>query len=72
MDVITNFAVITNVVIKRLDCIYIVSLYICNEKMFKPIEKRGRVAQSGGHLTRQADVLGPIPGLATYFRFSFR
>ena len=32
----------------------------------------GRVAQSVGHLTRKSRVLGLIPGLATYFRFSFR
>ena len=32
----------------------------------------GRVAQSVGHLTRKTEVLGSIPGLATYFRFSFR
>ena len=32
----------------------------------------GRVAQSVGHLTRNSGVLGSIPGLATYFRFSFR
>ena len=32
----------------------------------------GRVAQSVGHLTRTSGVLGMIPGLATYFRFSFR
>ena len=38
-----------------------------------PIEVRpGRVAQSVGHLTRKSGVLGSIPGLATYFRFSFR
>ena len=30
----------------------------------------GRVAQSVGHLTRKSGVLGAIPGLATYFRFS--
>ena len=30
----------------------------------------GRVAQSVGHLTRKPGVLGSIPGLATYFRFS--
>ena len=29
-------------------------------------------AQSVGHLTRKSGVLGSIPGLATYFRFSFR
>ena len=32
----------------------------------------GRIAQSVGHLTRKSEVLGSIPGLATYFRFSFR
>ena len=32
----------------------------------------GRVAQSVGHLSRKSGVLGSIPGLATYFRFSFR
>ena len=32
----------------------------------------GRVAQSVGHLTHKLGVLGSIPGLATYFRFSFR
>ena len=30
----------------------------------------GRVAQSVGHLTRNSGVLGSIPRLATYFRFS--
>ena len=35
-------------------------------------DKPGRVAQSVGHLTRKSGVLGSIPGLATYFRFSFR
>ena len=30
----------------------------------------GRVAQSVGHLTRKSEVLGSIPGLATYFRVS--
>ena len=29
------------------------------------------VAQSVRHLTRKSGVLGSIPGLATYFRFSF-
>ena len=32
----------------------------------------GCVAQSVGHLTHKSGVLGSIPGLATYFRFSFR
>ena len=31
----------------------------------------GRVAQSVGQLTRKSGVLGSIPGLTTYFRFSF-
>ena len=35
------------------------------------VSKPGRVAQSVGHLTRKSGVLGSIPGLATYFRFSF-
>ena len=30
----------------------------------------GRVAQSVGHWTRKSGVLGSIPSLATYFRFS--
>ena len=37
-----------------------------------PYTQPGRVAQSVGHLTRKSGVLGSIPGLATYFRFSFR
>ena len=36
------------------------------------IKRPGRVAQSVGLLTRKSGVLGSIPGLATYFRFSFR
>ena len=36
------------------------------------LKEPGRVAQSVGHLTRKSGVLGSIPGLATYFRFSFR
>ena len=36
------------------------------------IQVPGSVAQSVGHLTRKSGVLGSIPGLATYFRFSFR
>ena len=31
----------------------------------------GRVAQLVGCLTRKSEVLGSIPGLATYFCFSF-
>ena len=37
-----------------------------------PFVVPGRVAQSVGHLTRKSGVLGSIPGLATYFLFSFR
>ena len=37
-----------------------------------PFPLPGRVAQSVGHLTHKSGVLGSIPGLATYFRFSFR
>ena len=35
------------------------------------LPRPGRVAQSVGHLTRKSGVLGSIPGLATYFPFSF-
>ena len=35
------------------------------------IYESGRVAQSVGYLTRKSGVLSSIPGLATYFRFSF-
>ena len=44
------------------------ALLLARRQMHKP----GRVAQSVGHLTRKSGVLGSIPGLATYFRFSFR
>ena len=40
--------------------------------LFSLILWPGRVAQSVGHLTRKSGVLGSIPGLAAYFRFSFR
>ena len=42
-------------------------MFVCYHKNLP-----GRVAQSVGHLTRKSGVLGSIPGLATYFRFSFR
>ena len=35
------------------------------------VSRPGRVAQSVGHLTHKSGVLGSIPSLATYFRFSF-
>ena len=40
-----------------------INYIVCNKRP-------GRVAQSVGHLTRKSGVLGSIPGLATYFRFS--
>ena len=48
--------------------VYRVLLKLFSYILFTP----GRVAQSVGHLTRKPGVLGSIPGLATYFRFSFR
>ena len=36
-----------------------------------PSDMPGHVAQSVGHRTRKSGVLGSIPGLATYFCFSF-
>ena len=39
---------------------------------YLPQSVPGRVAQSVGHPTHKSGVLGSIPGLATYFRFSFR
>ena len=44
---------------------------VCHNRC-STFSKPGRVAQSVGHLTRKSEVLGSIPGLATYFRFSFR
>ena len=40
-------------------------------RFYVPV-RPGRVAQSVGQLTRKSGVLGSIPDLATYFRFSFR
>ena len=45
---------------------------IMPETRFTSFPAPGRVAQSVGHLTCRSGVLGSIPGLATYFRFSFR
>ena len=50
---------------------YIVSRLVDISRSYASHEP-GRVAQSVGHLTRKSGVLGSIPGLATYFRFSFR
>ena len=43
-----------------------------NQILLLTANQPGRIAQSVGHLTRKSGVLGSIPGLATYFRFSFR
>ena len=60
-----------------LKVICIVNMYLMMQKFLYLYKSNlslmpGRVAQSVGHLTRKSGVLGSIPGLATYFRFSFR
>ena len=45
---------------------------LCIQDIFTTCILPGRVAQSVGHPTHKSGVLGSIPGLATYFRFSFR
>ena len=50
------------------ECFHLHLVYV----ILFPIHEPGREAQSVGHLTRKSEVLGSIPGLATYFRFSFR
>ena len=52
--------------------LYIFFSYSYNQCNCIRSESPGRVAQSVGHLTRKSGVLGSIPGLATYFRFSLR
>ena len=49
----------------------IIACSSCQTILNIPSMQPGRVAQSVGHLTRESEVLGSIPGLATYFRFSF-
>ena len=59
----------------RVDCIKKILLlfqYMKKIHLSHLKHKPGRVAQSVGHLTRKSGVLGSIPGLATYFRISFR
>ena len=50
--------------------------HICERNNVHPYQaaicKPGHEAQSVGHLTRKSEVMGSIPSLATYFRFSFR
>ena len=50
--------------------VFVLFCFSCLSYSF--LSQPGRVAQSVGHLTRKSGVLGSIPGLATYFRFSFR
>ena len=45
---------------------------ICTIRLITTTARPGCVAQTVEHLTRNSGVLGSIPGLATYFRFSFR
>ena len=45
--------------------------YLMGFRVMDLNSRPGRVAQSVGHLTLKSGVLGSIPGLATYFRFSF-
>ena len=52
--------------------VFFLLLMVCLIPSISLWEEPGRVAQSVGHLTRKSGVLGSIPGLATYFRFSFR
>ena len=51
---------------------YLISNKLCIQSTLDISDLPGCVAQSVGHLTRKSGVLGLIPGLATYFRFSFR
>ena len=48
--------------------------YMCRQttRFSHVYSEPGRVAQLVGHLTCKSGVLGSIPGLATYIRFSFR
>ena len=52
---------------------YLESIASIGLKIGLSIQTNGlKKLQSVGHLTRKSGVLGSIPGLATYFRFSFR
>ena len=42
-------------------------MYITTLRMKSLSSEPGRVAQSVGHLTCKSEVMGSIPGLATYF-----
>ena len=55
-------------------CTYLQQLTQVSDVAHGPLvsELPGWVVQSVGHLARKSGVLGLIPGLATYFCFSFR
>ena len=53
------------------DTIQSVVLFRC-DTIIANVSHKTLPPQSVGHLTRKSGVLGSIPGLATYFRFSFR
>ena len=66
-ELILSFKSLTPTVYSEL---YPSPLYCLSEVFGR--RRPGRVAQSVGQLTRKSGVLGSIPGLAAYFRFSFR
>ena len=57
---------------QKMDFEIIIQEYSLGDCLPKLLKRLGRVAQSVGHLARKSGILGSIPGLATYFRFSFR
>ena len=61
---VTGFLYLYNLLTRRQNCL--------RPRTIIHRDLPGGVAQSVGHLTRKSEVLGFIPGLATYFRFSFR
>ena len=74
MTVVVMFSKILDIHLKSYICVIIFGgnhNYPSIITFFKN-ELPGCVAQSVGHLTHKSGVLGSIPGLATYFRFSFR
>ena len=58
--------------LKDLDVIFLYNFLFLHFEGITTVILPGCVAQSVGHLTRKPGVLGSIPSLATYFRFSFR
>ena len=49
-----------------------ITISIYTHTLYSSVLLPGPIAQSAGHLTSKSGVLGLIPSLATYFRFSFR